>query len=107
MPTHSTLLSAQMRPSGWQRWQQAWSAWWPSSAGAWVSLVLVVFALGLLWTFYQVTRAIVQQSELRLQRISLYNQATWRCNGLREPMAREHCLSQRKVLTADVAALLP
>ena len=101
MPSQPTLLSASMHPSG------SRPGWWPSSAGAWAALVLGLLALGLLWAFYQVTRAVVQQSELRLQRISRYNQATWHCNGLREPIAREHCLLQRKVLSGDVAALLP
>lgn len=101
MSTNPTLLSAPMRQSGWRQ------GCWPSSAGAWAALVLILLALGLLWTFYQVTRAIVQQSELRLQRISIYNKATWHCNGLRDPVTREHCLLQRKVLAGELSASLP
>jgi hypothetical protein len=74
---------------------------------AWPGLILILVALGLLGAFHQVTCSIVKQSELRLQSISAYNKATWRCKLLRGQIARENCLSQLKVMPSEISAGLP
>jgi hypothetical protein len=93
------------RQSGLHLWQHGLSTWLHSSA--WPVMVLIFVALGLLWAFHHVTRGIVQQSELRLQIISVYNKATWHCNSLSGQVARENCLSQRKVIASEIAARQP
>ena len=76
-------------------------------SSVWPGLVLILVALGLLWAFLQVTRGVVQQSELRLQSLSVHNKATWHCNSLSGQIARENCLSQRGALVNEANAHQP
>ncbi len=94
MPPNNTDLS-----------RLGWSTAWDTSA--WLCLILILVALGLLGAFHQVTRGIVQQSELRLQSINAYNKATGQCNGLSNRIARENCLEQRQVLASEMSAQQP
>jgi len=91
--------------SGLNLWQRGFSTWLQSSA--WPAMVLIFAALGLLWSFHQVTRSGVQQSELRLQSISAYKKATWQCNSLSDQIARRNCLSQRIALASDATVRQP
>jgi hypothetical protein len=81
-----------MRQSDLQLWRHGLFAWVRSSV--WPGVVLILVALGLLWAFHQLARGTVQQSELRLQSISMYNKATWHCNALGNQTTRNNCLSQ-------------
>jgi nitrate/nitrite transporter NarK len=99
------MLGSPTRQSGLPLIQQGFSNWWHLSA--WLVLVLVFLAFGLLWAFHQVTRNIVQQSELRLQIASEYNKATWHCNSLSGQLARKNCLSQRTLIASTVPARQP
>jgi hypothetical protein len=105
MSTNSTTCGFCVHESGTHLPRLGWLTCQPSST--WASLALILLALGLLWTFHQVALGIVQRSELRLQIISEYNAATWRCNGLSSQVARKSCLSRRKALDSEMAARLP
>lgn len=105
MSTNNTMRNFPMLQSGLHLSRHGLSTCLHSSA--WPCLVLILVALGLLWSFHQVTRGFVQQSELRLQIISVYNKATWHCNSLSDQIARENCLSQRKVIAGEISARLP
>jgi hypothetical protein len=105
MSTNNTMRSFSMRLSGLRLSHYRLSTCLHSSA--WPGLVLILVALGLLWSFYKVTHDFVQQSELRWQTISVYNKATWHCKSLGDRTARENCLSQREVIAGEISARLP
>jgi hypothetical protein len=105
MSTNSTACGFPVRESGQHSRWLGWLSRQPSSS--WTCLALILLALGLLWTFHQVTLGIVQRSELRLQIINEYNAATWRCNSLSSRVARQSCLLQRKELASEIATRLP
>lgn len=105
MSTNSTMLGSPMRQSGLHLLQQGISNWLHLSA--WPPIALVFVAVGLLWAFHQVTRGIVQQSEIRLQITSEYNKATWQCNSLSGQVTRKNCLAKRTVIASTVPARAP
>ena len=105
MPTNNTMRSASVHKCGRHPWRHGLSTWQPSSA--WPCLGLILIALGLLWYFHHVTHVIVQHSAQRLQSFSVYSKATWQCNGINDKIARENCLSQRKIVASESSVSLP
>ncbi|TXT37073.1 MAG: hypothetical protein FD135_3862 [Comamonadaceae bacterium] len=105
MPSNNTVRSSSVHQPDWHLSRLGWSTGLDTSA--WLCLILIVVALGLLGAFHQVTLGIVQQSELRLQNISAYNQATGHCNSLSDRIARQNCLSLRQVLASEISTSEP
>lgn len=105
MPSHSATYSMQIFRQGSRLRLHEFANWLHSSA--WPALLLIGVAFGLLWAFHQVTRGIVQQSEVRTQITNEYNKATWRCNSMSGRLARKNCLSQRPVMASTTPAPKP
>ena len=83
--------------------------WWFSlppkvRAPYWPGVVLSLVALVLLVSFYQVVSNSVQESEQRHKIAAVYDKASVRCKAVVGQSARDNCLSQIKVLTANAAS---
>lgn len=58
---------------------------------AWRALLALLAVGGLLLAFHQVVSQAVQQSELRRKADATQAEATWLCNAMQGPLARDKC----------------
>ena len=76
-------------------------------ASAWHAVVAVLAISSLLLAFHQVVSGAVQQSELRRKADATQAEASWLCNAMQGPLARDKCrleLSAPRVGQAMVQA---
>lgn len=84
--------------------------WWQRLPAAvrspvWPGILSALIILGMLLTFHQVVRGVVQQSELRHQATAQRAEATWRCRALPGLQASRTCLLKLDATTHGDAML--
>ena len=60
-------------------------------APAWHAIMAVLVISSLLLAFHQVVSGAVQQSELRRKADATQAEASWLCNAIQGPLARDKC----------------